>query len=356
MLNVKKEGIILKPTKNSFENLSVLNPAAFKDGQKVHLIYRAINKKMVSSLGYACLNGPLEIEERWTKPFMAPEHSYERMGLEDPRLVKIKDTFYLTYVVYSGQNALSAYAEGADLFKLKKRGIISPPFSYGEASEYFKCSNLKDDYYFFQAFYQKYFGRSIKLWHKDTFFFPEKINGQFALVTRILPDMQIIRSENLEQLKDENFWKDYLMNLASRVIMEGEHGFEAHHVGGGAPPIKTKHGWLLIYHGAEATNQRRIYRAGAALLDLKNPKKLIARLPYPLICPDQKYEISGLANNVVFPTGTAIFNGRLYIYYGCGDSRVAAASLKLDELLTELMKFKKFSKTSVKYDFTDYRY
>ncbi len=340
MIKIKREGVILKPTNNSFENRSVLNPAIYQDGRTVHLIYRALDKNFISCLGYARLNGPTKVVERWRRPFMAPKYNYEKKGIEDPRIVKIGNTLYLTYVVHDGQNALIAYASGKDLFKLKRGGIISPNISYSKASKLFKYSKLKDDYYFFESFYKNYGGKNIKVWNKDGFLFPEKINDNFVLVHRILPDMQLVYFKNFDQLKDEYFWLDYLMNLSKYVMLEGAQGFEARHVGGGAPPIKTKRGWLMIYHGTEESNKRRIYRAGAALFSLNHPKKLIARLPYPLFSPEEDYEIHGHVDQVVFPTGTSIFKNRLYIYYGAADSRIAVISVGLNDLLKELLKNK----------------
>jgi predicted GH43/DUF377 family glycosyl hydrolase len=340
MIKVRREGLILEPTEREFENKSVLNPGIYQDGKTVHLIYRAINKKFISTLGYARLDGPVKVADRWKKPFMTPKFRYEKRGIEDPRLTKIGDTFYLIYVVHDGKNALIAYSYGKDLFNLKRGGIISPMLPYSKAGKLFKYSRLKDDYYFFESFYQRYGGKNIKIWNKDGFVFPEKINGKFAMIHRILPDMQVVFFEEFKQLKDEYFWIDYIMNLSKYVMLEGVHGFENRHVGGGAPPIKTKHGWLVIYHGTEEENRCRVYRAGAALFDLADPRKLIARLPYPLISPEEDYELHGHVSHVVFPTGTSVFHGRLYIYYGAADSFVAAASVGLESLVNELLKHK----------------
>lgn len=339
MIKVKREGVILEPTQNSFENKAVLNPAIYQEGKTVHLIYRAIDKHFISCLGYARLNGPLKVAERWNRPFMAPKYNYEKKGVEDPRIVKIGEIFYLTYVAHDGKNAVTAYAFGADLFKLKKGGVISPNFSYDKAGKLFKYSKLKDDYYFFESFYKNYGGKNIKVWDKDSFLFPEKIDGKFIFVHRVLPDMQLAYFEKFSQLKDEYFWLDYLMNISKYVMLEGAHGFEARHVGGGAPPIKTALGWLMIYHATAESNKRRIYSAGAALFSLNHPRKLVARLPYSLFSPTEDYETRGHVNWVVFPTGTSIFKNRLYIYYGAADSRVAVASVSLSELLNELMKY-----------------
>ena len=78
--------------------------------------------------------------------------------------------------------------------------------------------------------------------------------------------------------------------------------------------------------------------AGAALLDKKNPCKVIGHLKDPLFSPERKWEKEGNVNNVVFPTGAAVFGKRLYLYYGAADKRIAVASLDMDELLAELTK------------------
>lgn len=337
MISVKREGVLLAPTDLFFENKAVLNPGIYQEGNTVHVVYRAINDQFVSHLGYAKLEGPTKVAERWNQPFMAPKLRYEKCGLEDPRIVKIDDTIYMTYVAHDGKNAVSAYAAGPDLFSLKKEGIISPKIQYKEAGKLFHYSKLKDDYYFFESFYQEYGGKNILIWHKDVIFFPEKINNKFVMMQRILPDIQIAEVENLEDLADYYFWVKYLMELSDHVLLEGKYGFEARHVGGGCPPIKTDDGWLVIFHGTEESNKKRIYHASAVLLDLENPQKIIGRLRTPLISPQEEYELTGQVNNVIFPTGTATFDDRLYIYYGAADCHIAVASVSLKELINELL-------------------
>lgn len=340
MLQIKKEGIILKPTSRAFENLSVFNPGVYQDGPIVHLFYRAINKNHISCLGYAKLKGPLTVAERWKVPYMSPQYRYEKNGIEDPRIVKIKDTFYMIYVVHDGKNALIAYSYGPDLFKLKKGGIISPQLSYNSAGNLFNYSKLDDKYYFFKSYYIDTVARNVKIWDKDGYLFPEKVKNKFALVHRILPDVQIAYFNNFHELKDQNFWKEYIKKLAKFVILEPEKGFESRNVGGGAPPIRTKAGWLFLYHGVEPLNKGRIYHAGAAILDLKDPTKVIARLPEPLFSPDEEWEHQGHVHNVVFPTGTSFFGDRLYIYYGAADSYIAVASVNFNSLMKEILKYK----------------
>jgi predicted GH43/DUF377 family glycosyl hydrolase len=119
--------------------------------------------------------------------------------------------------------------------------------------------------------------------------------------------------------------------------MDPIHKHESKYIGGGCPPIETEYGWLLIYHGVEETERGLVYSACAALLDLKNPCKEIARLPYALFSPEYEWELFGEVNNVVFPTGTALFGNTLFIYYGAADSHIASVSLSLPELLAELL-------------------
>ncbi len=340
MIKVKKHGIILKPTRNDFEAKSVFNPGVLQEGNTVHLVYRAMSKDFVSSFGYARLSGPTKIVERMKKPIYTPILQSESKGIEDPCLVKINNTIYMTYVAHDGKNAVIGYMFGKNILKLKRGGIISPRISYSKLSELFGYSRLKDDYYLFAAFYEKYNDDNILVWEKDGVLFPEKFNGRFLLLHRILPDIQMIYFNKFSQLKTKTYWEKYLRQLDKYVVMEGKYGFEARHIGAGAPPIKTKDGWLMIYHGVEPQNKGRIYRANAALLDLKNPRKLIARLPYPLFSPEKNYETRGHVNNVVFPTGTALFGERLYIYYGTSDSYTAVASVNINDLRKELLKYK----------------
>ena len=110
MIKVKKEGIILKKTRLAFENAGVLNPATIREGDSVHIFYRAVQEGNLSTIGYCRLDGPLTVAERWSRPLMVPEFEYESQGVEDARIVKIDDTYFLTYTGYDGINARWALA------------------------------------------------------------------------------------------------------------------------------------------------------------------------------------------------------------------------------------------------------
>ena len=341
MIEVKKEGIILSRTDLEFENEGVLNPAAIREGDDVHIFYRAVQKGNFSSVGYCRLTGPLTIAERWDKPIIVPEFDYESHGVEDPRIVKIDDVYYLTYTAYDGNNALGALATSTDMKHFEKQGIIVPSITYAEfVSLVEKSTKIRENYYRDHKFYnQEAPPEKILLWDKNVVFFPRKIGGKLMFLHRIRPGIQLVAVDNLQELTSE-FWKNYFLNLQDHIVLEPMFQHESKYTGSGCPPIETEHGWLLIYHGAEETSKGLVYSAcAAALMDLENPVKVIARLPYPLFTPEYNWEIHGDVNNVVFPTGAAVFGDTLYIYYGAADKRIACASLSLSALLTELLSY-----------------
>ena len=337
MVSIKREGIILKPSKRKFESKGVFNPACIRRGKYVHMFYRAWDKNNRSTIGYCKLEGPLKVVERATKPILFPEESYE-LNIEDPRIVCLNGTYYLTYIAYDGRNVRIAYATSKDLKKFTKKGTISPEMSYSKADSLFsQCKQkLKDRYFLFSSYYEKGETKGSILWDKDAFLFPKKIKGKYALVHRILPDIQVIYFKNFKELTSLKYWEKYLKKLCDYILLESKHWYETRNVGGGCPPIETDKGWLLIYHAVDDMDVGRTYRAGAALLDLHDPTKVIGHHHEPLFSPTEKWEKKGNVDNVVFPTGAVVFDKRLYIYYGAADTRIGVVSVDLNELLDEL--------------------
>ncbi|ACT03688.1 glycosidase [Paenibacillus sp. JDR-2] len=166
---------------------------------------------------------------------------------------------------------------------------------------------------------------------RDNALFPEKIGGRFAILRRPLqyvgekygtnsPGMWISYSDNLFDWTEPE-----LVAVAENPEWEGTK------IGAAATPIRTDRGWLVLYHGVDA---RSVYRVGALLLDLEDPKKVIARTREPIMEPETYYEKFGLVlPNVVFPTANLVIDGLLYIYYGCCDTSIALATVPLNELL-----------------------
>ncbi|MBM3255878.1 MAG: pesticidal protein Cry7Aa [Candidatus Moranbacteria bacterium] len=341
MLDIKDEGVILEKSKHKFENEAVLNPGCIEENEVIHMFYRAVEKGNYSTLGYCQLDKNNRLIERHDKPFMVPQFDYEKHGIEDPRIQKIGDTYYLFYTAYDGKNARIAYALSRDLKTFEKRGLVSPSMTYDEAEDIFRKScGLQEKYFLFESFYKEKHGLDVLLWEKDAFLLPEKIKGKFVLFHRILPGIQIVHFKDFEELKSIAFWKEYLKNLGKNIVIDPKNWFEIRNVGGGCPPIETKKGWLLIYHAVEDTNHGKVYHAAVALLDKKNPLKVLSRLNYPLFSPNEPWERIGVVNNVVFPTSAILRSGRVTVFYGAADQLIAAKSFKLSDLLDELKKNK----------------
>lgn len=339
MIKVKKEGIIISKTTLGFENEGVLNPAAIREGNDVHLFYRAVRKGNYSSIGYCKLNEPLTVEERHDIPLVFPQFDYESHGIEDPRITKIDDLYYLTYTAYDGVNALGALATSTDLIHFEKQGIIVPQFVYDEFKLLAECkAPINEKYARFndRSRLVPVPNRKILVWDKNVIFFPRRINGKLYFLHRVRPDIQIAAVTEISELT-KDFWDNYFLHLGENIALASKYDHEVSYIGGGCPPIETPHGWLLIYHGVHDTPTGYVYTACAALMDLENPLKEITRLPYPLFRPEEDWELTGEVNNVCFPTGAVLFDDTLYIYYGAADERIACASLSFSALVQELL-------------------
>lgn len=344
-MEVKKEGIVLEKSGRPFEQEGVLNPAVLQEGLNIHLFYRAVGEGNFSTIGYCRLNGPLQVVERREIPLLIPAEAYESQGIEDPRMVKIDGTYYLTYTGYDGVNALGCLALSADLRHFERKGVVVPQIRHddfrrlaqakGDALEHYFKTHRQEEMY-----RKKTEGITPLVWDKNLVFYPRRIGGQFAFLHRIRPGIQLVMVDKLSDLTEE-FWEDYFRDFQANILMDPVYKHEASYMGGGCPPIETSAGWLLIYHSAYDTEEGYRYVACAALFDLENPRKEIARLPFPLFSPELRYELSGTVNNVCFPTGTALVDGRLYVYYGAADERIACASVTLKDLVQELLRFSK---------------
>ncbi len=201
MTDVKKEGILFEKTELEFENEGVLNPAVIREGDSVHLLYRAVRKGNHSSIGYCRLDGPLTVAERWDKPLMVPEFEYEAHGVEDARIVKIDGLYYMTYTAYDGTNARGALALSPDLKHFDKQGIIVPPITYAEfvfVAE--SAGKVNESYYRNHKFYYQEADpdKKIMLWDKNVIFFPRRIKGKLVFLHRIRPGIQIVATNSIK--------------------------------------------------------------------------------------------------------------------------------------------------------------
>ncbi len=339
MIKVTKHGVLLDKTDLGFENEGVLNPGAIREGNIVHIFYRAVSKGNYSSIGYCKLDGPLQVTERSDVPVLFPQFDYESRGTEDPRITQIDGLYYLTYTAYDGHNALAALATSPDLVHFEKQGLLVPRFTYNEFMHLAEAKKALNSKY---ARFNEHHTRSGKaeeevfVWDKNVVFFPRRIHGKLYFMHRIKPDIQIASIHEVADL-NKAFWEDHLMHLTDNIALAPRHAHEVSYIGSGCPPIETPQGWLLIYHGVYDTPKGYVYTACAALMDLEHPGKEIARLPYALFQPEHEWELKGEVNNVCFPTGAVVFDEILYIYYGAADERIACASVNLPELIAALL-------------------
>lgn len=339
MIEVKKEGIVLQKSSLAFEMEGVLNPAVIKIGADIHMFYRAVGKGNYSTVGYCKLSGPMMVTEQSESPVLFPQFDYESRGVEDPRIVKIDDLYYLSYTAYDGVNAMGALAVSHDLIHWEKKGIIVPQFTYSEFSRFAGAKKAINEKYLRYNAHERVkekHGIKMLVWDKNVIFFPRRIQGKLFFMHRIKPDIQIVSFNDLDELNTE-FWQAYLLHIEKCILLTPKYKHEISYLGGGCPPIETEHGWLIIYHSVHDTIKGYVYSACAALLDLEDPLKEIARLPYALFAPELDWELRGEVNNVCFPTGAVVIEDTLFIYYGAADERIACASVSMSALLQELI-------------------
>lgn len=176
---------------------------------------------------------------------------------------------------------------------------------------------------------------------RDVILFPEKINGRYAMLRR---PMHLVGPEY--GTTGPSIWLSWSEDLKSwsapELLVAPAYAWEDNRIGGSTPPIRTEAGWLVLYHGVQEENaeiRHVIYRVGALLLDLEDPRKVIARTPQALMEPEHYYEKCGLyIPDVVFPTGNVVVDGNLHVYYGVCDTAIALATVPLDDLVDYLIR------------------
>jgi predicted GH43/DUF377 family glycosyl hydrolase len=342
MIEVLKRGVVLQKRAVPSEEEGVLNPAVILDNGVVHMFYRAVAKGNFSTIGSCQLNGAMNVVNQLDHSVLSPQSADESHGVEDPRIVKIDDIFYLTYTGFDGVNARGKLATSRDLVHFERHGIIVPEVTYDQfhsLAESDRTINEKYRRYNNQNHFSGQIHPDELLWDKNVIFFPRKINNKFTVLHRIRPDIQMFQFYSLYELTHD-YWKTYLNEFSSHIVLSPRYDHELSYIGGGCPPIETDAGWLLIYHGVHDTVEGYVYCACACILDIEFPMVELARLPYPLFSPEQPWEVTGAVNNVCFPTGAVVIAGELFIYYGAADHQIACASIHLAELVEEIMKYK----------------
>lgn len=295
---------ILEPGENWWETRAVYNAGAVMFGDKTLLLYRAQGNDWVSRFGLAESVDGFHFKRISNLPVLEPDphDQYERLGIEDPRISKVEDSYLITYTAASVYPATFAekLIPNKSLFKTGVPWRIRIGLAQTLDFRNFEKLGLLFP----------------ELDAKDSVLFPEKIEGQFVLIFRILPNMVVSFSKNLAN------WSSPEFLLSPRYA-----SWDSEKIGAGAPPLKTKKGWLLFYHGVD---RDRTYHLGALLLDLNNPKIILARSKKPLLSPKIRYEKKGLVPNVVFTCGAIEEEDRYIVYYGAADKVICAATIDKD--------------------------
>lgn len=161
--------------------------------------------------------------------------------------------------------------------------------------------------------------------NKDVAIFPEKVNGKYIALQR--PNNSGFGKPSIwyAESPDLLHWGNH-----QNIILPRNNQWESFKIGGGAPPIKTPQGWLIIYHGKGYSN---VYSLFALLLDLYDPTKVVQRAAAPLLTPTETYETEGLFPKVVFSNGIAEVDGKLFVYYGAADESCCLAVTDVPSIL-----------------------
>jgi beta-1,2-mannobiose phosphorylase / 1,2-beta-oligomannan phosphorylase len=225
---------------------------------------------------------------------MHPANQYEEFGVEDPRITRLGDTFYITYVAVSRHGAATALASTKNFQTFERHGIIFCPEN------------------------------------KDVVLFPEKIGGKYHALHRpnaatpfTKPEMWLATSTDLVH------WG------AHEHFLGGSAEWDIGRIGAGTPPLRTEAGWLEIYHGnSRGAEDKGIgtYSGGLLLLNLENPRRILGACGQCLL-PQTEYECQGFVPNVVFPTGIVEQGENVLVYYGAADTSTAVVEFSLAELL-----------------------
>jgi len=278
---------ILTPQGDSWEAKDLFNPAAFSDGESIFMLYRAEDSTGVgdwngtSRIGLATSSDGFHFERR-PDPIYEPMDDFELPGgTEDPRIVEIDSTFYLTYTAYDGETARLALASSQDLLEWERHGLVFPDMG----------------------------------WSKAGAIVPKKINGKYWMY-----------------YGDTNIWAATSEDLITwtpieEPVMRPREGmFDSGLIEPGPTPLITEEGILMLYNSAD---DDLVYRAGQVLFDINDPKKVLKRSDSYFMEPDTELEVEGQIPNVVFIEGLARLGNTWYLYYGMGDSGIGVATYEM---------------------------
>jgi predicted GH43/DUF377 family glycosyl hydrolase len=357
-LKLQRLGMMMEPEPgNAHEAEGVLNPAAVRgpDG-KLYLFPRLVAKGNYSRIGIARVKfnaggDPVGVERLGVA--LEPEADYELRpngggGCEDPRITFVLPLrqYVMAYAAYSAQGPRIALAASDDLFHWKRLGLARFGLCQGVDFE------GVDD--------------------KDASLFPVAIpnpsgHPEMALVHRPLFDgtrpeeIALHTGPRTVDPDRESMWISYCPVKPARPLDGELEAFASHHrlatpvepwerlkIGGGTPPVLTRHGWMIVYHGVSEApggsangNHPLCYSAGVMVLSQEHPQIIRYRSTEPVLTPTLPQERDGTVANVVFPTGVDWRDDigqpdRFDVYYGMADRRIGAARFDMPEVLPQV--------------------
>lgn len=264
-------------------------------------------------------------------PVFTPEMLGTARGtVEDPRLIKMGNTYYMTYVHRNYVSSCIPTGIGLPNYHAPAGVPSNDPNNYrsgiATSEDLIKWNNLG-------------MVTPIDLDDRDCVLFPEKIGGRFAMLRR--PMNFVGKQYGCEKPGIWVSFSDNVTDWTQPQLVAAPEGsdWEKLKIGAATPPVLTDKGWLVLYHGVDASF---VYRLGVMMLDLNDPTKVIARSPEALMEPEAYYEMVGLViPRVIFPSGCAVKNGTLYIYYGCCDTSIGVATVALEEIVKYVLGFKR---------------
>jgi beta-1,2-mannobiose phosphorylase / 1,2-beta-oligomannan phosphorylase len=338
---------VLQPRPLSWwDAAQIRNPAAVVHDGKIHLIYTAtgdIDIEHKLYLGHAVSTDGFHFDFAGAEPFAEPSATefdgFDAGGMEDPRAVKIDGRIYITYCARSVPHW--SFIQG--------QRLKNPPTGGVTWTENYRRGGLlmTDDLKSYQRL-----GPVTTDDHYDCniILFPERINGKYVMLHRpsgfkaeIEAGTREVAGINICFSNDLIHWED------DQVLLKNEFPWETGKIGGATPPVKTAEGWLTLYHAVEARpavcnwhqDYHFCYRTGVMLLDLEDPRKVLARAPHPILEPQTNFEKFGTVNNVVFATGIVEAGDELLIYYGAADTVVCVATANTKKLLDFVLNYRK---------------
>jgi len=314
---------ILTPNKNqSWETEAIFNGCPIKKGGKTFLLYRAVSlpryhspaktKLMVSDIGIAESRNGVDFDNR--RRFVIPEYEWEKFGCEDPRVTKLNNKYYIFYT------ALGSWPPKAESIKV---GLAI-------------SKNL-------ETIGEKHLVTPFNA--KAMALFPEKINGKIWAILTVHTDRPpakicLASFDKEEDIWSESYWKRWYQDFEKYSLPLQRRPED--HIEVGAPPIKTKNGWLLLYsYIRNYFSPQRSFGVEAVLLDLNNPLKIVAKTDFPILSPEEYYEKHGMVPNVIFPSGAILKNGWVNLYYGAADTTCCLAKIELSSFLKQLLEKEK---------------